>query len=84
MDLAVLLGAFGFGQRAALRFAREEIAPLMLTLDAMAADRNLVPKDFDDLISSNLEILSAACGLELDLRDHDPFQASGGNWLNES
>lgn len=84
MDIALLLNAFGFGERAALRFAREEIAPLMLTLDAAAADRALIPKDFDDLIGSSLEVLSEACGLELDLRDHDPFQLRGGGWQNES
>lgn len=81
MDVAMLLAAFGFNERAATRFAREEIAPLMQTLDAAAEERALVPKDLDDLIGSNLEILSAACGLELGLRDHDPFQHQGGGWL---
>lgn len=50
----------------------------MLALDGAAADRGLVPKDLDDLIGSNLEIQSAPCGLELDIRDHAPFQAQGG------
>lgn len=81
MDVAMMLAAFGFNERAATRFAREEIAPLMQTLDAAAEERALAPKDLDDLIGSNLEILSAACGLELDLRDHDPFQLQGGGWL---
>ena len=81
MGVAMMLAAFGFNERAATRFAREEIAPLMQTLDAAAKERALAPKDLDDLIGSNLEILSAACGLELGLRDHDPFQLQGGGWL---
>jgi serine/threonine-protein kinase HipA len=84
MDIALLLNTFGFSQAAAVRFATAEIAPLMLALDDAAANRALVPKDLDDLIGSNLEILSAACGLELDLRDHDPFQTLGGGWLSGS
>lgn len=84
IDMAVMLDAFGFSERAATRFARDEIGPLMLALASAAENRAIVPKDLDDLIGSNLEILSAACGLELDLGDRDTFQHHGGGWLSGS
>lgn len=81
LDMAILLRTFGLGDRAALRLSGNDFADLMIALDAAAADRNIVPKDLDDLIGANLESLSAACGLELPLRVRDHFQLAGGGWL---
>ncbi|KAK0332273.1 hypothetical protein LTR94_025553, partial [Friedmanniomyces endolithicus] len=83
-DIALLFRTFGYQDNPTLRFVLREVAPLMLTLDAAAGDRALAAKDLDDMIGANLEILSAACGLELDLRERDHFQHSGGGWLSGS
>lgn len=83
-DMAVLLRTFGFSDAAALRFAQGDLVTLMLALDRAAADREIAPKDLDDMIGANLERVSAACGLELDLRERDHFQLSGGGWLSGS
>lgn len=84
LDLAMLFHDFGFSESAALRFAGSELATLMLAMDAAAADRDEVPKDLDDMIGANLEILSAACGIELELRERDHYQPVGGGWLSGS
>ena len=74
LDMALLLLTFGLGNRAALRLSG---ADLMIALDAASADRGVAPKDLDDLIGANLQILSAACGLDLRLRRRDHFQPAG-------
>jgi serine/threonine-protein kinase HipA len=81
LDVAMLLRTFGLGDQAALRLSGRTFADLMIALDTAAADRDTVPKDLDDLIGANLESLSAACGLELRLRERDHFQLAGGGWL---
>lgn len=83
-DIALLFRAFGYRDSPTLRFVVRELAPLMLSLDAAAGDRGLAAKDLDDMIGANLETLSAACGLDLDLRERDHFQHAGGGWLSGS
>lgn len=79
-DLALLFHTFGFSTAAAVRFARTELAPMMMAIDQAAADRDDVPKDLDDMIGGNLETLAEASGLILDLRERDAYQAIGGGW----
>ncbi|MES2834928.1 MAG: HipA domain-containing protein [Pseudomonadota bacterium] len=83
-DMALLFTTFGFGEAAALRFAVNELAPLMLALDRGASDRDFVPKLLDDMIGANIEVMAAASGLDLDLRERDHFQHVGGGWANGS
>lgn len=80
-DIALLLTIMGFSEAAALRFAGDEIASLMLALDVAAGG---VVKDWDDMIGANLETCSAAFGLNLNLRDRDSYQAIGGGWISGS
>jgi serine/threonine-protein kinase HipA len=84
LDMALLFRTFGFSDPAALRFAGGEVATLMMALDKAAADRDVAPKDLDDLLGGNLEIMSEACGLALPLRERDHFQAAAGGWLSGS
>ncbi|WP_282008770.1 HipA domain-containing protein [Brevundimonas aveniformis] len=80
-DMAQLFQTFGFSDQAAERFARDELAPMMLVLEMRSGDRECVPKDLDDLIGNNLERVSEACGLELPLRERDVHQPVGGGWV---
>lgn len=75
--VAALFLAFGFSEKAAGRFAADHLATLFLALDAAAND---APKDFDDMIGANIEIVSSACGLELPVRERDYYEPVGGGW----
>jgi len=83
-DMALLLNAFGLSPAAALRFVREEIGPMMLALDRASGDREIAPKDLDDMIGANLEAIAAACGLAPELRERDLFAPQSGGWINGS
>jgi len=76
--VAALFRALGFSTKAARRFAEDQLATLLLALDAAA---NNAPKDFDDMIGANIEIVSGACGLELPVRERDYHEPVGGGWL---
>lgn len=80
-DMARLFQTFGFTDRAAERFARDDLAPMMLAIDAAAGNRRHIPKDMDDMIGANIAHLAQACGLELPLRERDHYQAIGGGWV---
>lgn len=81
LDMALLLRTFGLSDQAALRLSAGDFADLMIALDRASGDRAVVPKDMDDLVGANLDILSAACGLEFARRERDHFQLAGGGWL---
>ncbi|MFT4955403.1 MAG: serine/threonine-protein kinase HipA [Brevundimonas sp.] len=83
-DMAMMLHTFGLSPAAALRFVREEIAPMILALDRAAEDHALAPKDLDDLIGANLEVVAAACGLAVNLRPRDLFAPQAGGWISGS
>lgn len=76
--VAALFRALGFSAKAANRFAQDQLATIFLALDAAAND---APKDFDDMIGANIEIVSSACGLELPVREREYHEPVGGGWL---
>lgn len=79
-DLLSFLGAAGLSKAAASRFAKQEVAALLKTLDA-AIDIELGGlKDFADLIGGEMRRLTELLDIDIALTERDCFMPRAPGW----